>query len=173
MHLANGTLIGKTMVIRGEISGAEDILLNGIVDGNITLHEGRLTVGAEGHAKAKVEVREVVIAGRVEGSVRAKDKAELRGTASFIGDLSAPHLLIEGEAMIKASLDTTEGREIKAAKGPKAVAHTQTRGRCKSSPRARYRLAVERDSGGGLLLIQQLLDFSHIEGDPPLRFREG
>ncbi len=125
MHQANGTVIGKTMVIRGEITGTEDLVLNGIIDGNITLHDGRLTVGPEGHAKAKIDVREVVIAGRVEGSVRARERAELRGTAHFVGELSAPHLLIEGDAQLKATLDTTEGRESRPAKVTKMAPQSE------------------------------------------------
>lgn len=123
MQQASGTRIGKTMVMRGEVSGTEDFLLDGVLDGSLTLDGGRLTVGSEGHAKAKIDVREAVIAGRVEGSVRARERAELRTTANFVGELSAPNLSIEGEARLKATLDTTEGRAMKPVKNVKAETH--------------------------------------------------
>lgn len=124
MHATNGTVIGKTMVIRGEVSGTEDLLLEGVVDGTITLEEGKLTVGPGGHAKANITVREIVIAGRVDGKVVARDRAELRGTAAFYGELTAAKMQVEGEAMMKASVDLTGGRTQKTpvpAKSPKSV----------------------------------------------------
>jgi cytoskeletal protein CcmA (bactofilin family) len=127
MEQGKGTRIGKSLVIRGEISGSENILLDGIVDGGITLTEGCLSVGLDGHAKANVVAREVVVSGRIDGNITATDRAEFHGTASFTGHLIAPRLSIQGDARLKGSIDLTEGRlhKTKPAKAAPQVKEEQ------------------------------------------------
>jgi cytoskeletal protein CcmA (bactofilin family) len=110
MEQGKGTRIGKSLVIRGEVSGSENLLLDGIVDGSIALTDGCLSVGLDGHAKASIIAREVVVSGRVDGNITAKDRAEFHGTATFTGHLIAPRLSIQGDARMKGSIDLTEGR---------------------------------------------------------------
>jgi cytoskeletal protein CcmA (bactofilin family) len=114
-----GTVIGKGICIRGEITGAEDFFLDGMVEGNITLTDNRLTVGPNGLAHADIITGDLVVFGRVEGSAKASARAELKQSARFTGDLTAGRLLIEDSASMQGNVDLTQG----------AVAPKKTAGR--------------------------------------------
>jgi cytoskeletal protein CcmA (bactofilin family) len=103
-----GTVIGKGICIRGEITGAEDFFLDGMIEGNITLDEKRLTIGPNGLAQADIVTGDLVVFGRVEGSVKASARAELKRTASFTGDLVASRLSIEDSATMQGFVDLTQ-----------------------------------------------------------------
>jgi cytoskeletal protein CcmA (bactofilin family) len=103
-----GTVIGKGICIRGEISGAEDFFLDGMIEGNITLDEKRLTIGPNGLAQADIVTGDLVVFGRVEGRVKASSRAELKRTASFTGDLVASRLSIEDSATMQGFVDLTQ-----------------------------------------------------------------
>jgi cytoskeletal protein CcmA (bactofilin family) len=107
MNSSTGTVIGKGICIRGEISGAEDFFLDGVVEGNINLEEKRLTVGPNGLAQAEIVTGDLVVFGRVEGSVKASARTELKRTACFIGDLTASRLSIEDSASMQGYVDLT------------------------------------------------------------------
>lgn len=102
-----GTVIGKGICIRGEISGAEDFFLDGMIDGTIVLEDKRLTVGPNGLAQAEITTGDLVVFGRVEGSVKASGRAELKRTASYTGDLVASRLSIEDSATMQGFVDLT------------------------------------------------------------------
>jgi cytoskeletal protein CcmA (bactofilin family) len=114
-----GTVLSKGISIRGEISGSEDLFLDGLIEGNITLAENRLTVGPNGLAQADICAGDLVVFGRVEGSVKATARAELKRTASFIGDITASRLSIEDSATMQGYVDLTQ--ELPAVKKPVAV----------------------------------------------------
>jgi cytoskeletal protein CcmA (bactofilin family) len=107
MNNSTGTVIGKGICIRGEVSGAEDFFLDGVIEGNITLEERRLTVGPNGLAQAEIVTGDLVVFGRVEGSVKASARTELKRTACFVGDLSAARLSIEDNATMQGYVDLT------------------------------------------------------------------
>ncbi len=107
MNSSTSTVIGKGICIRGEISGAEDFFLDGVIEGNITLEERRLTVGPNGLAQAEIITGDLVVFGRVEGSVKASARTELKRTACFIGDLTASRLSIEDNASMQGYVDLT------------------------------------------------------------------
>ena len=107
MNSSTSTVIGKGICIRGEISGAEDFFLDGVIEGNITLEERRLTVGPNGLAQAEIVTGDLVVFGRVEGSVKASARTELKRTACFIGDLTASRLSIEDNASMQGYVDLT------------------------------------------------------------------
>jgi cytoskeletal protein CcmA (bactofilin family) len=107
-----GTVIGKGICIRGEISGAEDFFLDGMVEGNITLDDKRLTIGPNGLAQADIVTGDLVVFGRVEGSVKASVRAELKHTASFTGDLVASRLSIEDSATMQGFVDLTQAPPV-------------------------------------------------------------
>jgi cytoskeletal protein CcmA (bactofilin family) len=108
MNNSTGTVIGKGICIRGEITGAEDFFLDGVIEGNITLEDRRLTVGPNGLAQAEIITGDLVVFGRVEGSVKASSRTELKRTASFIGDLSSSRLSIEDNASMQGYVDLTQ-----------------------------------------------------------------
>jgi cytoskeletal protein CcmA (bactofilin family) len=99
------TLLGRTVVVQGQLSSGEDLQIEGKFDGNINLDDNCLTVGTEGHVKAEVHARQVVILGSVTGNVAAREKIEIRRTGRVVGDLIAATVAIEEGAYFKGSID--------------------------------------------------------------------
>jgi len=102
------TVIGKSVTIRGEVTGQEDLYMDGVVEGMIALPENRLTVGPNARILADVDAREVVIFGLVEGNLRASGRVELRESAVVKGDIFAARLSIEENANMRGRVDLTE-----------------------------------------------------------------
>jgi cytoskeletal protein CcmA (bactofilin family) len=98
-------LIGKSVVIKGELSGSEDLYLDGQVEGSIELRNHSLTVGPNGTVKANVVAKGVIVQGKLEGSVSASERVELRQSAVVTGDLSAQRVSIEEGAYLKGKVD--------------------------------------------------------------------
>ena len=99
------THIGKSVSIHGELSGSEDLVLDGKFDGTITLTDSRLTVGPNAHVTADLKVRDVIVFGRVEGNIHATGRIELRQTAVVNGDLHAGRLSIEESATVSGRVE--------------------------------------------------------------------
>ncbi len=97
--------IGKSVVVKGELSGSEDLYVDGEVEGSIALRGQTLTVGPNGRVRANVEARNVVLHGRVDGDVHATERVELRKTASLAGDISTARISIEDGAFFKGTID--------------------------------------------------------------------
>jgi len=109
MKLPEGSaVIGKSVTIRGELSGKEDLYMDGVVEGTISLPESRLTVGPNARVLADLEVHDVIIYGRVEGNIRAAGRIELRESAVVKGDIVAERLSIEENASIKGKVELFE-----------------------------------------------------------------
>jgi cytoskeletal protein CcmA (bactofilin family) len=111
------TVIGRSVTIRGELSGKEDLYMDGVVEGTIALQEGRLTVGPNARVLADIEARDVVVYGVVEGNVHATGRIELRESAALKGDIVAGRLLIEESASMKGRvhLQDRAGAEVRTA----------------------------------------------------------
>ena len=106
MNPAEGsTLIGKSVSIRGELTGSEDLFLDGRFDGTITLTDSRLTVGPNAHVTADLNVRDIIVFGLVEGNIRASGRIELRQSATVHGDLFAGRLSIEESATVQGRVE--------------------------------------------------------------------
>jgi cytoskeletal protein CcmA (bactofilin family) len=86
--------LGKSVVIKGELSGSEDLTLHGQMEGKISLPEHTLTVGPQAEVKADIAAKAVVVVGVVTGRVSAKDKIEIRSTGTVNGDVVSPRLII-------------------------------------------------------------------------------
>jgi cytoskeletal protein CcmA (bactofilin family) len=97
--------IGKSVVIKGEVSGSEDLYVDGSVEGKIELRNHSLTVGPNGNIKADVTAKAVVIQGRLDGSVNASDRVELRKAAVVNGDVTTQRIAIEEGAFLKGKVD--------------------------------------------------------------------
>ena len=93
------------MVVKGELSGSEDLVVDGEVEGSIALRGQSLTIGPNGRVRANIEARNVIIHGRVHGDVHATDRVELRKTASLAGDISTARIAIEDGAFFKGTID--------------------------------------------------------------------
>lgn len=102
------TVIGRSVTIHGELSGKEDLYMDGIVEGTISLPDSRLTVGPNARVLADIEARDVVIYGSVEGNIRAAGRIELRESGVMKGDIVAGRLSIEENASIKGRVELSE-----------------------------------------------------------------
>src|SRR6266566_3847755 len=96
--------IGKSVAIKGELSGSEDLYIDGQVEGSIELQGSSLTVGPNGQVRANVNAKVVIIHGKLEGNIRASDRAELRKSAPTVGDIATQRIAIEDGAISKAKL---------------------------------------------------------------------
>ncbi|MGD0222782.1 MAG: polymer-forming cytoskeletal protein [Terriglobia bacterium] len=103
------TILGRTVVVQGQLSGGEDLLIDGQFEGNINLDDHCLTVGTEGHVKAEIRARQVVILGSVTGNLSAREKIDIRRTGHVVGDLVAATVAIEDGAYFKGSIDIARG----------------------------------------------------------------
>jgi cytoskeletal protein CcmA (bactofilin family) len=108
--------IGKTIVICGEVKGSEDLLLDGRVEGTVTLGENRLTIGPNAQIAADLSAKDVLIMGRVQGNVVATGRVELRSGCNLEGDIKALRLAIEDNAVFHGKVDLTQGA-LKAPEG--------------------------------------------------------
>jgi cytoskeletal protein CcmA (bactofilin family) len=125
------TTIGRSVIILGELTGKEDLFMDGVVEGTISLPESRLTVGPNARVKADLGVRDVVIYGFVEGNIHASGRIELRESAVVKGDIVAERLSIEENASIKGKVELTE---VAKAGSPVAQQGTDLFGASASAP---------------------------------------
>jgi len=101
---AEQATIGRSVVIKGEVSGAEALYIDGRVEGALNLPDHRITVGREGSVTADIVAREVVIMGKVKGNIQCADRVEVRCEGSLDGDIVAQRISIEDGAMLKGSV---------------------------------------------------------------------
>ena len=109
--------LGPSLHIKGEISGNEDLLLEGSVEGLVQLDERKLTVGATAKLTADIIAREVVVYGTVKGNLRAKDRIEIKKDGSVNGDLTTARIMIEDGAYFKGSIEIDKSGEKESAGG--------------------------------------------------------
>ncbi|HEY6305633.1 MAG TPA: polymer-forming cytoskeletal protein [Candidatus Angelobacter sp.] len=103
--------IGKSVVIRGELTGNEDLYLDGEIEGNINLRDHKLVIGPNGRIKAGITARDVVIHGRVEGNVSTTERVELKRGCTLVGDVTTQRIAIEDGAFFKGAIDLKEAKE--------------------------------------------------------------
>ena len=116
-------VIGKSVQIRGEVKGNEDLVVEGLIEGTITLNEHKLTVGANARVTANVTVRDAVVLGSLNGDIHAVGRVELRTGSHVNGDIRAARLSVEDNAIFsgKVELDGT-GEKATAGTHPQASA---------------------------------------------------
>jgi len=105
--------IGKSVVIKGELNGSEDLTIEGQVEGKIELRQNVLTIGANGRIKAQVFAKAVIILGEVTGNVTATEKVDIRDNGSVDGDIAAPRVAIAEGAHFRGSIDMQKGNAPK------------------------------------------------------------
>jgi cytoskeletal protein CcmA (bactofilin family) len=110
--------IGKSVEIRGEVKGSEDLIVDGRLEGTITLSEGRLTIGATANVAADLTAKDVLILGHVQGNIVAGGRVELRSGCAVEGDIRALRLSVEDNAVFRGKVDLTQA----AGKAPEAAA---------------------------------------------------
>jgi cytoskeletal protein CcmA (bactofilin family) len=97
--------IGKSVMIRGELTGSEDLFIDGQVEGMIDLKGNRLTIGPNGQIKANVNARAVVVQGKLNGNIQASDRVDFKQSAVVMGDVTTQRISIEDGAYFKGGVD--------------------------------------------------------------------
>jgi cytoskeletal protein CcmA (bactofilin family) len=128
--------IGKSVIIKGELSGSEDLFVDGVVEGTIELRSNNLVIGPNGKVKASIHAKGVVVQGKLDGDIRASQKAELRKSAVVVGDVFTQRIAIEEGAYFKGKVDIQQ----EAAKPASAPAS-------KSEPEAKATAAASATAG--------------------------
>jgi cytoskeletal protein CcmA (bactofilin family) len=114
--------IGKSLVVKGELSGSESLYIDGKVEGAINLPGNRVTVGRNGQVAANIVAREIVVLGKVRGNCQASDRVDIRSEGSLTGDVIAARISIEDGAFFKGGIDIRKpGAESKAGGTPAAA----------------------------------------------------
>jgi cytoskeletal protein CcmA (bactofilin family) len=118
--------IGKSVVIKGELNGSEDLTIEGHVEGTIQLRDHVLTIGPNGRIKAQVFAKAVIVLGEVTGNVTASDKVDIRDNGSVDGDIVSPRVAIAEGAHFRGSVDMQrKGSAAQPAAKPAAAASAQ------------------------------------------------
>jgi len=113
--------IGKSLIVKGELTGSESLYIDGKVEGAINLPGNRVTVGRNGQVAANIVAREVVVLGKVRGNCQASDRVDIRSEGSLTGDVIAARISIEDGAFFKGGIDIRKpGSEAKGAPAAKA-----------------------------------------------------
>ena len=131
----NAVNIGKSVVIKGELSGSEDLTIEGQVDGKIELRQNLLTIGPNAKIKAQVFAKTVVVEGHVHGNISAGERIDIRDKGVVEGNLASPRVAIADGAHFRGSIDMQSGKSLdssvadskpsvpaSAATGPTAIA---------------------------------------------------
>jgi cytoskeletal protein CcmA (bactofilin family) len=105
LNSAEQATIGKSLVIKGEVSGSESLYIDGRVEGSINLSGNRVTIGRNGVVAANITAREIVVLGKVRGNLTASDRVDIRNEGSLTGDVVAQRISIEDGAFFKGGID--------------------------------------------------------------------
>jgi cytoskeletal protein CcmA (bactofilin family) len=123
--------IGRTLVIKGEITGSEALYIDGRIEGKIIMPESRVTIGRNGKVDASIQAREVVVMGKVTGNIECSDRVDIRAEGSVSGDISTVRISVEDGAALKGGIQVhSDGKphqqqnQSKTAEAPKALAAT-------------------------------------------------
>ena len=114
--------IGKSISIRGDLTGNEDMVIEGHVEGKVDLPNSQLTIGANGHVKAEIHAKGVVIVGHVVGNVFGLERVEIQATGKVEGDVIAPKLIVAEGAQLNGAIQMTQKGNRSAAAASEAAA---------------------------------------------------
>jgi cytoskeletal protein CcmA (bactofilin family) len=106
----NMSCLGSSLVIKGQISGSEDLQVDGKVEGPISLQGQKLTVGPAGKLSSEIAAREVIVHGNVTGNLQVQDRVEVKKDASVIGDIRAARISVEDGAYFKGRIEIDRGK---------------------------------------------------------------
>jgi cytoskeletal protein CcmA (bactofilin family) len=135
--------IGKSLSMKGQISGTEDLYIDGEVEGTVELKDNNITVGPNGRVNANLHGRDVVVLGRVKGNIRAVDRLEIRKTGSLMGDIITARVVIEDGAYFKGSIDIQKpGAKTEAAPAAGASAAASPSPAASPAPAASHSMAA-------------------------------
>lgn len=115
---ADQATIGKSLVVKGEVTGSESLYIDGRVEGAINLPGNRVTVGRNGQVAANITAREIVVLGKVRGNAIASDRVDIRSEGSLTGDVTAQRISIEDGAFFKGGIDIRKPGSANASAQP-------------------------------------------------------
>jgi cytoskeletal protein CcmA (bactofilin family) len=118
-------ILGKSVILKGQIYGREDVTIDGEVEGTVELQEHRLTVGPTGKVVATIKAREIVVLGTVQGNIETREKIEIRKDAKVVGDIRTARIVIEDGAYFKGGIDIVRAEAPKPAAVPAAAPKPQ------------------------------------------------
>ena len=134
--------IGRSVVIKGELSGAESLYIDGRIEGAINFADNRVTIGRHGVVVANINAKEVVIMGTVTGNIHCTDRLDIRSEGSLTGDVVTPRISIEDGALVKGTVEVRTAHEHE-----KAQSKTVEAGNSAESPKAMAAAAGAGTSG--------------------------
>ena len=114
--------IGKSVIIKGELSGSEDLTIEGQVEGKIELNNNVLTIGTNAKIKAQVFAKTIVVLGEVTGNITASEKVDIRDNGSVDGDITSPKVAIAEGAHFRGAIDMNRGSSAPKSDAKPAVA---------------------------------------------------
>lgn len=112
-------MLGKSVIVKGQIFSREDLTIDGEVEGTVELQEHRLTVGPNGKVLAGIKAREIVVLGTIHGNVETTDKIDIRKDAKLVGDIKTARVVIEDGAYFKGNIDIVRAEVPKPQPAPK------------------------------------------------------
>jgi cytoskeletal protein CcmA (bactofilin family) len=125
-HRSGGqAVLGKSVIVKGQIYSREDLTIDGEVEGTVELQEHRLTVGPNGRVTASIKAREMVVLGTIHGNVETTDKIDIRKDAKLVGDIKTARVVIEDGAYFKGNIDIVRAQEAPRAAAPAAKPQPQ------------------------------------------------
>ncbi len=102
--------LGSSIEVKGKISSAEDLQIDGTVEGPISVHGKKLTVGRTAQLNSELAAREIIVYGKVHGNLRASDRVEIKKDGSVIGDITTARIMIEDGAHFKGKIEIDRGK---------------------------------------------------------------
>ena len=118
--------IGRSLVIKGEVTGSESLYIDGRIEGTVNISENRVTIGRNGVVAANVSAREVVIMGKVTGNIQCTDRLDIRGEGTLTGDVVTQRISVEDGAVLKGSVQVRSAEQQKSDKAKAAVEQPKT-----------------------------------------------
>lgn len=135
---ARTAVLGKSVIVKGQIYSREDLTIDGEVEGTVELQEHRLTIGPNGKVRAGVKARELVVLGTIHGDVETTDKIDIRKDAKLVGDIKTARIVIEDGAYFKGNIDIVRAEASRPSSvpspKPQAVASTPSAAASSSAP---------------------------------------
>jgi cytoskeletal protein CcmA (bactofilin family) len=120
-HRGGQAVLGKSVIVKGQIYSREDLTIDGEVEGTVELQEHRLTVGPNGKVTAGIKAREIVVLGTIHGNVETTDKIDIRKDAKLVGDIKTARVVIEDGAYFKGNIDIVRVETPRVQPVPQAV----------------------------------------------------
>ena len=121
--------IGKSIIIKGDLSGDEDLIIEGKVEGRVTLPNNEITVGGDGRITADIEAKAIIVIGQTAGNLNASERVEVQSGATVQGDINAPKLLIQEGAVVNGSISMTKSPVVATSRDPKPASPIEEQAR--------------------------------------------